>query len=67
MPNLQVDATRTLAVNGCNLAFNTITLMNDPTTPATLMVGGRGSIGDWDSATITRVITALRARQFDRG
>jgi autotransporter-associated beta strand protein len=40
VPNLQVDATRTLTVNGCNLAFNTITLMNDPTTPATLMVGG---------------------------
>ena len=56
VPNLQVDATRTLTVNGCNLAFNTITLMNDPTMPATLMVGGDVNFNSVTGtvATITR-------------
>jgi len=56
VPNLQVDATRTLTVNGCSLAFNTLTLMNDVTTPATLMVGGDVNFNSVTGtvATITR-------------
>jgi GH25 family lysozyme M1 (1,4-beta-N-acetylmuramidase) len=56
VPNLQVDATRTFMVNGCNLAFNTITLMNDPTTPAALMVAGDVNFNSVTGtvATITR-------------
>jgi len=56
VPNLLVDATRTFTVNGCNLAFNTITLMNDVTTPATLMVGGDVNFNSVTGtvATITR-------------
>jgi len=56
VPNLVVDATRTFMVNGCNFAFNTITLMNHPTTPATLMVGGDVNFNSVTGtvATITR-------------
>jgi GH25 family lysozyme M1 (1,4-beta-N-acetylmuramidase) len=56
VPNLQVDATRTFMVNGCNLAFNTITLMNHPTTPAALMVAGDVNFNSVTGtvATITR-------------
>jgi autotransporter-associated beta strand protein len=56
VPNLLVDATRTFTVNGCNLAFNAITLMNDPTTPATLMIGGDVNFNSVTGtvATITR-------------
>jgi autotransporter-associated beta strand protein len=56
VPNLLVDARRTFTVNGCNLAFNTITLMNDAATPATLMVGGDVNFSSVTGtvATITR-------------
>jgi autotransporter-associated beta strand protein len=56
VPNLLLDATRMFTVNGCNLAFNTLTLMNDVTTPATLMVGGDVNFNSVTGtvATITR-------------
>jgi autotransporter-associated beta strand protein len=55
-PNLQVDATRIFTVNGATLAFNTMVLMNDPTTPASLLVSGDVNFNSVTGtvATITR-------------
>jgi autotransporter-associated beta strand protein len=56
VPNLQVDGTRIFTVNGASLAFNTMVLMNDATTPASLLVSGDANFNSVTGtvATITR-------------
>jgi autotransporter-associated beta strand protein len=60
VPNLQVDATRIFTVNGCSLAFNTLVLMNDATTPASLLMTGDVNFNSVTGtvATITRSAAA---------
>lgn len=50
---LQVDATRTLTLNGGSLAFNTLSLMPHSTTPARILMGGEVNFNSAAGATAT--------------
>ncbi len=48
---LQVDTTRTLALNGGSLTFNKVNLMSNPAAPAMITVGGDITLNPLNNAT----------------